>query len=188
MSKKLAIVKLREKTSRFFALLFPDRTSLIIFLLAFSMLITFWQVGLLINDEWISANQLTNLKHGSLTVETIKYGDDRGIYNIGGRPIGAYTHALPFFALFIYYALSAVNYIIHLRLFFILLWLLSVIALLYYYRGTKKTRYILAIFSSALLRCKHAPLLLSCAIWILEFPLPAAGFRALGRTIRDNFP
>ena len=124
-SKKHAIEKLREKTARFFALLFPDRTSLIIFLLAFSLLITFWQVGLLINDEWISANQLTNLKHGSLTVETIKYGGDRGIYNIGGRPIGAYTHALPFFALFIYYALSAVNYIINLGLFFIFLYLLQ---------------------------------------------------------------
>ena len=146
-SKKLAIEKLRERTSRFFAFLFPDRTSLIIFLLAFSLLITFWQVGLLLNDEWISANQLTNLKNGSLTVETIKYGNARGIYNIGDRPIGAYTHALPFFALFIYYALSAVDHIINLRLFFILLWLLSVIALLYYYRGTKKTRYILAILA-----------------------------------------
>ena len=37
ISKKLAIEKLREKTARFFALLFPDRTSLIIFLLALAV-------------------------------------------------------------------------------------------------------------------------------------------------------
>ena len=135
---KLALEKLRENSARFFALLFPDRTSVIIFLLAFSLLLTFWQVGLLLNDEWISANQLTNLKHGSLTVETIKYGSERGIYNIGGRPIGAYTHAVPFFALIIYYALSAVNNIINLRLFFILLWLVSVIALLYYIEARRR--------------------------------------------------
>ena len=104
-------------------------------------------MGLLLNDEWITANQLTNLKHGSLTVEVIKYGTDRGIYNISGRPVGAYTHALPVFALPVYYALSAVAHIINLRLFFILVWLLAVSALIYYYSGTKRTKYVLAILA-----------------------------------------
>ena len=101
-------------------------------ILAFTLLLSFWQVGLLLNDEWITANQLTNLKHGSLTVDEIKYGTDRGIYNIGGKPVGAYTHALPVFALPVYYALSAVAHIINLRLFFIFVWLLAVSALIYY--------------------------------------------------------
>ena len=73
--------------------IFPDRTAIVIFLLAFTLLLTFWQVGLLLNDEWITANQLTNLKNGSLTVEVIKYGGDWGIYDMSGRPVGAYTHA-----------------------------------------------------------------------------------------------
>ena len=34
--------------------------SIVIFLSAFTLLLTFWQVGLLINDEWITANPLTN--------------------------------------------------------------------------------------------------------------------------------
>lgn len=40
--------------------IFPDRTSVVIFLLAFTLLLTFWQVGLLLNDEWITANQLAH--------------------------------------------------------------------------------------------------------------------------------
>ena len=60
-------------------------------ILAFTLLLSFWQVGLLLNDEWITANQLTNLKQGSLTVDEIKYGRDHGIYNMSGRPVGAYT-------------------------------------------------------------------------------------------------
>jgi len=119
----------------------------LIFLLAFTLLLSFWQVGLLLNDEWITANQLTNLKHGSLTVDEIKYGTDRGIYNIGGKPVGAYTHALPVFALPFYYALAAVNHIINLRLFFIFVWLFAVCALIYYYRGTRRTKYVLAFLT-----------------------------------------
>jgi len=144
------VEKLKEKPLRFFQLLFPDRTSIVIFLLAFSLLLTFWQVGLLLNDEWVSANQLTNLKNGSLTVDVIKYGSDRGIYNVSGRPIGAYTHALPFFALPVYYALSAVAHLVNLRLFFMLLWLVSVFTLLYYCQlggTTKKTKYVLVILT-----------------------------------------
>jgi hypothetical protein len=133
--------------SQLFNSIFPDRTSILIFLLAFTLLLTFWQVGLLLNDEWITANQLTNLKHGSLTVDVIKYGTDRGIYNMRGRPVGAYTHALPVFALPVYYALSAVAHIINLRLFFIFVWLLAVSALIYYYSGTRRTKYVLAILA-----------------------------------------
>ena len=127
--------------------IFPDRTAIVIFLLAVTLLLSFWQVGTLLNDEWITANQLTNLKNGSLTVEVIKYGGDWGIYNMSGRPVGAYTHALPVFALPVYYALSAVDHIINLRLFFIIVWLLAVSALIYYYSGTKRTKYVLAILA-----------------------------------------
>jgi hypothetical protein len=127
--------------------IFPDRTSIVTFLLAFTLLLTFWQVGLLLNDEWITANQLTNLKNGSLTVDVVKYGTDRGIHNISGRPVGAYTHALPILALPLYYALSAVNHLINLRLFFIIVWLVAVCALIYYYSGTRRTKYVLAILA-----------------------------------------
>ena len=135
------------KNSKLFNSIFPDRTAIVIFLLAFTLLLSFWQVGLLLNDEWITANQLTNLKNGSLTVEVIKYGGDWGIYDMSGRPVGAYTHALPIFALPVYYALSAVDHLINLRLFFILVWLLAVSALIYYYSGTKRTKYVLAILA-----------------------------------------
>jgi len=139
--------KFKGFLSHLFHSIFPDRTSIIIFLLAFTLLLTFWQVGLLLNDEWISANQLTNLKNGSLYAETIKYGTDRGIYNVSGRPVASYTHALPVFALPIYCALSAVDHLVNLRLFFIFIWLTAVLALLYYYSGTKRTKYTLAIFA-----------------------------------------
>ena len=66
---------------------------------------------------------------------------------MSGRPVGAYTHALPVFALPVYYALSAVDHLINLRLFFILVWLLAVSALIYYYSGTKRTKYVLAILA-----------------------------------------
>ena len=39
--------------------IFPDRTAILIFLLAFTLLLTFWQVGRLLNDEFITANQLS---------------------------------------------------------------------------------------------------------------------------------
>ena len=58
--------------------------------------------------------------------------------------VGAYTHALPVFALPVYYALSAVAYIINLRLFFIFVWLFAVSTLIYYYSGTKSAKYVLA--------------------------------------------
>jgi len=134
-------------------------------------------VGLLLNDEWITANQLTNLKHGSLTVEVIKYGTDRGIYNVSGRPVGAYTHALPVFALPVYYALSAVAHIINLRLFFILVWLFAVSALIYYYSGTRRTKYVLAflalLFFAANLLLYFLPSLYG--FWsFLDYPLEFA--------------
>jgi len=66
---------------------------------------------------------------------------------MSGRPVGAYTHALPVFALPVYYALSAGDYILNLRLFFIIVWLLAVCALIYYYSGTKRTKYMLAILA-----------------------------------------
>lgn len=138
---------LNPSTHKLFNSIFPDRTSIVIFLLAFTLLISFWQVGLLLNDEWVTANQLTNLKNGSLTVDVIKYGTDWGIYDMSGRPVGAYTHALPVFALPVYYALSAVDHIINLRLFFIFVWLLAVSALIYYYSGTRRTKYVLAILA-----------------------------------------
>jgi hypothetical protein len=150
------------KNSQLFNSIFPDRTAIVIFLLAFTLLLTFWQVGLLLNDEWITANQLTNLKNGSLTVEVIKYGGDWGIYNMSGRSVGAYTHALPVFALPVYYVLAAVDHIINLRLFFILVWLLAVCALIYYYSGTRRTKYVLAILA-----------LLFCATNLLLYFFPA---------------
>jgi hypothetical protein len=139
--------KINPSTHKLFNSIFPDRTAIVIFLLAFTLLLSFWQVGLLLNDEWITANQLTNLKHGSLTVDVIKYGGDWGIYDMGGRPVGAYTHALPIFALPVYYALAAIAYIINLRLFFIFVWLFALSALIYYYSGTKRTKYVLAILA-----------------------------------------
>jgi len=77
----------------------------------------------------------------------IKYSSDWGIYNVSGRPVGAYTHALPVFALPVYYALAAVAHIINLRLFFIFVWLLAVCAGKNYYSGTKRTKYVLAIMA-----------------------------------------
>ncbi len=139
--------KINPSTHKLFNSIFPDRTAIVIFLLAFTLLLSFWQVGLLLNDEWITANQLTNLKNGSLTVEVIKYGGDWGIYDMGGRPVGAYTHALPVFALPVYYALSAVAHIVNLRLFFIFVWLFAVSALIYYYSGTRRTKYVLAFLA-----------------------------------------
>jgi hypothetical protein len=138
---------INSSTHKLFNSISHDRTAILTFLLAFSLLLSFWQVGLLLNDEWITANQLTNLKNGSLSVEVIKYGGDRGIYSMSGRPVGAYTHALPVFALPVYYALSTVDRLINLRLFFIFVWLLAVCALIYYYCGTKRTKYILAILA-----------------------------------------
>jgi len=135
------------KNSQLVNFIFPDRTSIVIFLLAFTLLLSFWQVGLLLNDEWVTANQLTNIKNGSLTVEVIKYGTDFGIPAVSGRPVGAYTHALPVFALPVYYALSAVAHISNLQLFFIFVWLLAVCALVYYYCSTKRTKYVLAILT-----------------------------------------
>jgi len=129
-------------------LILIKRKSIFIFLLSFSILLTFCQIGLLLNDEWISANQLANLKNGSLTVDIIKYGGKHGIYNIGGKNVGAYTHALPFFALLIYAVLYIINKAVDIRLFLNILWFLLLVTLIY--RGfrdkIKKLLFIIFIF------------------------------------------
>jgi len=117
--------------------------SLVFFLLAFSLLLTFCQVGLLLNDEWISANQLVNLKNGSLTVDVIKYGGDHGIRTINGKPVGAYTHALPFFALPIYFVLSAIDHLVNVRLLLNVLWFVLLIFLIHRSFRSKKERFLL---------------------------------------------
>lgn len=121
--------------------------SLVIFLLAFSLLLTFCQVGLLLNDEWISANQLANLKNGSLTVDVIKYGGNHGIFIINGKPVGAYTHALPFFALLIYVILSTIDQLVNIRLFLNILWFILLIILIHQSFRNKKERFLLMILT-----------------------------------------
>ena len=54
------------KNSQLINSFFPDRTAIVIFLLAFTLLLTFWQVGLLLNDEWITANQHTHRRRNKI--------------------------------------------------------------------------------------------------------------------------
>lgn len=104
-------------------LIFPDNYSRILFMLSLFVLLSSWQMGVYLNDEEKSANQLTNFVHGSLYIKEQKIElNHRYYYTIGGGMIAPYTHFLSVFALPSAGALFLVNKFFGIRLFFSIVW------------------------------------------------------------------
>lgn len=95
----------------------------ILFVLSLFVLLSFWQTGVYLNDEIKSANQLTNLVHGSLHIREQKIDlNPRYYYTLGNVMIAPYTHFLPVFALPAAAVLFLINTVFGLRLFFSIVW------------------------------------------------------------------
>lgn len=103
--------------------IFPDNYSRILFVLSLFVLISSWQMGVYLNDEEKSANQLTNFVHGSLYIKEQKIElNQRYYYTISGGMIAPYTHFLSVFALPPAAVLFLINKLFGIRLFFSIIW------------------------------------------------------------------